>query len=95
MLVKKIVGILMKVMLSIGLAGFLYGCASTPTSNELQVNRDGNTVAGSAGVDWTDEELRQNSFKAICRGDGEVVSEMSIERDSSGNATFQAACLKE
>ena len=85
----------MKVLLAIGLVGFLYGCASTPTSNELQVNRDGNTATGSAGADWTDEELRQNSFRAICQGDGEVVSEISIERDSSGNATFQATCLKE
>ena len=74
---------------------FLFACATAPVSNELQINRDANAVTGSAGADWTDEDLRNNLFRAICQGDGEVVSEMSIDRDSDGKATFEAVCSTE
>ncbi|WP_108817003.1 hypothetical protein [Loktanella sp. Alg231-35] len=55
-------------------------------------SRDGNSVSGKAGANWSDEELRSNAFAAVCE-QNETISDLRISRDADGVATFSATCL--
>ena len=70
----------------------IVGCATSGANGLRIVNRDGNIVTGTAGAGWTDDELKNNPFGAICGGSGEVVSEIKISRSANGSARFAATC---
>lgn len=59
-------------------------------ANELSVNYEGDNFAGIAGAGWSDEDLRDNAFGAVC-GDRNVTA-ISITRNSSGGAEFTGTC---
>lgn len=63
-----------------------------PEANELRIKREGNTAIGTAGSDWTESELSNNAFSAVCQGNDESVTEISIDRDKRGVANFVATC---
>lgn len=65
----------------------------TPKANELRLTRKNDIATGSAGPDWTDEELRSNEFNAICQSTDESIAEISIDRDNNGVAEFTAKCI--
>ena len=71
---------------------FLAACGgSAPASNQLNVDQTSTGFSGTAGSDWSDEELRSNAFGALCNGDQQVVN-LQIVRDADGVARFSGNC---
>ena len=81
-----------KIILSLAAAALVGACSSAPSGGQMNVTRDTNVVTGTAGANWSDQELRSNAFAAVCNQD-ETVADMRISRDSNGVATFSATCI--
>lgn len=76
-------------------AFLIAGCASTPLGpTELRVEREDDQVSGVAGADWTDDELRDNAFNAICQRSGESLVSFRLTRSDSGVASFSGRCIR-
>lgn len=70
----------------------LAGCQTTTDPNFMTVDRDGTQISGKVGSNWSDEELRNNAFGALCNP-GETISDLRIIRDETGAGTYSARCL--
>ncbi len=81
----------MRLILSISAVALMVACASTPASDTLGLTRNGETFSGSAGVDWTDAELRSNALGALCPA-GQKVTDLQITR-TDGIADFTGRCV--
>ncbi|MCK0096851.1 hypothetical protein MWU60_14830 [Yoonia sp. F2084L] len=82
-----------KTLSAIALLTFVAACGG-PSPDQLTQNRDGNTVTGTAGANWSDEELRSNAFAAVC-AQNERITDLRISRDADGVGTFSATCLSQ
>ena len=83
---------MLKQAVTIVLVLLIASCA-TSSVNGLQIlNRDGNVVRGTAGTGWTDDKLKSDPLGVICKGVGEIISDISITRSDYGGARFIATC---
>lgn len=81
---------LTKPALCLAFAAALSACGGAPASNELQFDNDGNgRFSGSAGLDWTAEEIRQQA-QGLC-GQGQTVTGFSVQ-SLSGGRVFSGQC---
>ena len=68
----------------------LSACGGVPAANELRFDNDGNgRFSGSAGPDWTAQEIREQA-QDIC-GSGQSVADFSV-RALSGGKIFSGRC---
>ena len=57
----------------------------------IEADRRGDVVTGRVGANWSEENLRENAFGAVCGTSG-VVESLSLTRRGNGSATFRARC---
>jgi hypothetical protein len=70
----------------------LTACSSGTSEGQVSVSYDNGAFSGKAGSNWSDEELRSNSFGVLCGEDGKV-ADLAISRDSKGVATISGKCV--
>lgn len=85
----------MKNFLSLSLSGLLFllvGCGGKdPNAAYITANPDG-SFSGSIGPAYTNDELRDNVFGALC-SDGKSVTDLEIMRDDEGYAKVTGRCV--
>ncbi|MDP2581436.1 hypothetical protein Q8W37_15980 [Shimia thalassica] len=82
-----------KVIIPLMAVGFVAACGGAPSNNQMTVDRDGANFSGTAGSDWTDQDLRTNAFAALCPKDQKVAN-LIVSRDEKGVAKFSGTCVK-
>ncbi|CUI02134.1 hypothetical protein [Leisingera aquaemixtae] len=82
-----------KSVLSLMCCALLAACGGAPASNEMQFDNDGNgRFSGSAGADWTAQEIRTHASGAVC-GNGPV-AEFNVRAlpTAPGYKIFSGSC---
>ena len=83
----------MRAVLMFGASVFvLTACSSGTSEGQVSVSYDNGAFSGKAGSNWSDEELRNNSFGILCGKDGKV-TDLVISRDDKGVATISGKCV--
>ena len=71
----------------------LTGCgASGSDPAKLDLVKKNGQFSGTAGANWSDEELRSNAYGVLCAKNQKVVN-LKIARDSDGTATISGNCV--
>ena len=83
-----------KPILSLGCLAQLTACGGAPASNELQLDNDGNgRFSGSAGADWSAQEIQTQVSNQIC-GNGPVGQfNVSVLPSAPEFKIFSGACV--
>ncbi len=76
---------------SVGLLTLVAACSSGTSPNLLTQNRDGNSVTGRFGSNWSAEEIGRSGLGAVCEP-SEATENLVVTLLPDGSGTFSATC---